>query len=91
MDGMNGQVINLISNDVATLDYATCFFQELWVGPVEAIIMGYFIYREIKFYGLIGIGVMLLFIPLQGRPLTLVFCIAGDAELRRLLATPLTC
>lgn len=67
MDGLNGQVINLISNDVATLDYATCFLQELWVGPVEAIIMGYFIYQEIEFYGLIGIGVIVLFIPLQGK------------------------
>lgn len=65
-DGLNGKVINLISNDVATFDYATCFLMETWVGPTEAIIMGYFIYREIGFYGLIGIGFMVTFIPLQG-------------------------
>lgn len=65
-DGINGQAVNLISNDVATFDYATCFLQELWVGPVEAVVMGYFIYREIGYPGLIGIGVMLAFIPLQG-------------------------
>lgn len=66
-DGINGQAVNLISNDVATFDYATCFLQELWVGPVEAVVMGYFIYREIGYPGLIGIGVMLAFIPLQGK------------------------
>lgn len=66
-DGINGQAVNLISNDVATFDYATCFLQELWVGPVEAVVMGYFIYREIGYPGLIGIAVMLAFIPLQGK------------------------
>lgn len=66
-DGLNGQAVNLISNDVATFDYATCFLQELWVGPVEAGIMGYFIYREIGYSGLVGIVVMLAFIPLQGK------------------------
>lgn len=65
-DGINGQAVNLISNDVATFDYTTCFIQELWVGPVEGVIMGYFIYREIGYSGIIGIGVMMMFIPLQG-------------------------
>lgn len=66
-DGINGQAVNLISNDVATFDYATCFLQELWVGPVEAVVMGYFIYREIQCSGLFGIAVILAFIPLQGK------------------------
>lgn len=66
-DGLNGQAVNLISNDVATFDYATCFLQELWVGPVEAIVMGFFIYKEIGYFGLVGIGLMVIFIPLQGK------------------------
>lgn len=65
VDGLNGQVINLMSNDVARFDQVLAYFHYLWRGPAELILMGYFIYREIEWYGLIGIGFLLCFLPLQ--------------------------
>lgn len=66
IDGFDGQVINLMSNDVSKFDYGITYVHDLWKGPLELFILGYFIYREINICGLVGIGFMLLFIPLQG-------------------------
>jgi ATP-binding cassette, subfamily C (CFTR/MRP), member 4 len=65
MDGITGQIINLMSNDVAKFDNATSFFHDLWKGPVEAILLSYFIFREIGVAGLVGMAFLLSFIPLQ--------------------------
>lgn len=62
---MSGQVINLMSNDVARFDLVVGFVQDLWKGPIELFLLGYFIYREIGYYGWIGIGFLLCFIPIQ--------------------------
>lgn len=67
IDGLNGQVINLMSNDVARFDVTMGFVHDLWKGPIELALLGYFIYREIGFYGWIGIGFLLCFIPLQSK------------------------
>lgn len=65
VDGLSGQVINLMSNDVSRFDFSTGYVNDLFKGPLEMFIFGYFIYREISFYGLIGIGCLLSFVPLQ--------------------------
>lgn len=65
VDGMNGQVINLMSNDVARFDPFISMLHDLWKGPAELCLMGYFIYREINVYGLLGIGFLLCFLPIQ--------------------------
>lgn len=64
-DGLTGQVINLMSNDVAKFDTAVGFVQDIWKGPIELLVLGFFIYREIGFAGLLGIAFLLSFIPLQ--------------------------
>ncbi|XP_059610916.1 ATP-binding cassette sub-family C member 4-like [Phlebotomus argentipes] len=64
-DGLNGQVINLMSNDVGRFDIAMAFIHDLWKGPTEAILLGYFIYREIGVSGVLGMAFLLSFIPLQ--------------------------
>ncbi|XP_039444244.1 probable multidrug resistance-associated protein lethal(2)03659 [Culex pipiens pallens] len=64
-DGLTGQVINLMSNDVAKFDTATGFVHDIWKGPIELVVLGWFIYREIGVAGLIGIAFLLSFIPLQ--------------------------
>lgn len=63
---MNGQVINLMTNDVGKFDMAMAFIHDLWKGPLESILLGYFIYREIGISAVIGMAFMLSFIPLQG-------------------------
>uniref|UniRef100_A0A1B0EXV1 Uncharacterized protein n=1 Tax=Phlebotomus papatasi TaxID=29031 RepID=A0A1B0EXV1_PHLPP len=64
-DGLNGQVINLMSNDVGRFDIAMAFIHDLWKGPLEALLLGYFIYREIGVSGILGMAFLLGFIPLQ--------------------------
>lgn len=64
-DGITGQVINLMSNDVAKFDTATSLVHDIWKGPIELLLLGCFIYREIGASGLIGIVFLLSFIPLQ--------------------------
>ncbi|XP_049530637.1 ATP-binding cassette subfamily C member 4 [Anopheles darlingi] len=64
-DGLNGKIINLLSNDVGKFDIALCFVHDLWKGPMEAILLGYFIYRQIGYSGLLGMAFLLSFIPLQ--------------------------
>lgn len=64
-DGLNGQLINLLSNDVARFEYALLFLHDVWKGPAETIMFAYFIYREIGLAAVIGIAFVLCFIPLQ--------------------------
>ncbi|XP_055536676.1 ATP-binding cassette subfamily C member 4-like isoform X2 [Wyeomyia smithii] len=64
-DGLSGRVINLMSNDVSRFDYAVIFFHDLWKGPVELLIVSVLVYRVIGVSGLVGIGLLLLFIPGQ--------------------------
>lgn len=64
-DGLNGRVINLMSTDVAHFDYSMYFVHLLWKGPIELAIFGYLIYLEIGFYGWIGLGFILCFVPMQ--------------------------
>lgn len=70
VDGINGRLINLLSNDLGKFDIAMCFVHDLWKGPAEAILLGYFIYLEIGIAGIIGMAFLLSFIPLQGEYLT---------------------
>ncbi|XP_049547987.1 ATP-binding cassette sub-family C member 4-like [Anopheles darlingi] len=64
-EGLSGLVMNLMANDVSRFDYAVIFFHDLWKGPVELVIVAVLVYLEIGGAGLIGIGFLLLFIPIQ--------------------------
>jgi hypothetical protein len=66
-DGVGGKIVNLLSNDISRFDIALTLLQDLWKGPLEALLLGYFIYREIGVAGIIGIAFLLSFIPLQGK------------------------
>ncbi len=47
-DTTAGQVVNLISNDVARLDMSMMFVHFLWVGPLETVAVTYLMYREVS-------------------------------------------
>lgn len=55
-----------MSNDVYKFDWALSFFNDLWTGPVQVIIIGYLLYKEAGISTIIGIVFLLSFIPLQG-------------------------
>ncbi|KAH8272109.1 hypothetical protein KR026_008581 [Drosophila bipectinata] len=64
-DGLRGRAINILSNDLGRFDVALCFLHDTWKGPLESILIGYLMYREIGISSVIGVSFMLSFIPLQ--------------------------
>lgn len=65
VDGLQGKVINLLSNDLSKFDLALAFLHDLWKGPFEVFLLGFLTYREMGFAGVIGIIFILSFIPIQ--------------------------
>lgn len=61
-----GQAVNLLSNDVNRFDVAIIFLHYLWIGPLETIIVTYFMYKQVGVAAIIGVASLLMFIPLQG-------------------------
>ncbi|XP_060851388.1 probable multidrug resistance-associated protein lethal(2)03659 [Rhopalosiphum padi] len=61
-----GQVVNLLSNDVNRFDIAFIFIHFLWVGPLQTIVVTYFLWQELGVSSLVGVAIFLVFIPLQG-------------------------
>lgn len=66
-DGFNGKVINLMSSDVTVLDQSLQLLHAMCKGPLEMIVFGCMIYREIGMCGWIGVGFMAAFIPFQSK------------------------
>lgn len=65
-DGLNGKVINILSNDLAKFDIGLAFLHDVWKGPLETIVFAYFIYLELGISGLFGVAFLTSFVPLQG-------------------------
>jgi len=64
-DTTTGQVVNLISNDLGRFDRALIHFHFLCLGPLELLISSYFLYQQIGIASLYGIGILLLYLPVQ--------------------------
>ncbi|XP_057321988.1 ATP-binding cassette sub-family C member 4-like isoform X2 [Microplitis mediator] len=63
----DGQIINLLSNDVNRFDLLPMFFNYLWIMPIQIIIVGCIMWQSIGIYTLVGFVTMLLLsIPMQG-------------------------
>ncbi|KAJ8974857.1 hypothetical protein NQ317_001955 [Molorchus minor] len=60
-----GQVVNLLSNDVNRFDVAVLFAHQLWIGPIETIICTYLMYLQVTISALVGVLVLIMFIPMQ--------------------------
>ncbi|KAF7996692.1 hypothetical protein HCN44_002338 [Aphidius gifuensis] len=60
-----GQAINLLSNDVSRFDNVIIFLHYIWIGPVLTGMAMYFMYLEVGWPAVVGVGSLLLFIPLQ--------------------------
>lgn len=62
-----GQLVNLLSNDVSKFDEGFVLAHCAWCAPIQAAIATYLLYREIGISAFIGIGFLLLFIPVQSK------------------------
>lgn len=61
----NGKIINLLSNDVKCLDWLLFYGNSLWSAPLVTIVCGFLMYDEIGWSAIIGIGVILVIVPIQ--------------------------
>ncbi|KAF7274137.1 hypothetical protein GWI33_013181 [Rhynchophorus ferrugineus] len=60
-----GQMVNLISNDVARFELCTANLHDLWMGPVELVVVLVLLYQYVGYSALPGTGLLLCFIPFQ--------------------------
>ncbi|XP_017062180.1 probable multidrug resistance-associated protein lethal(2)03659 [Drosophila ficusphila] len=60
-----GQVVNLLSNDVGRFDMVLINVHYVWLAPLELIVVTYLMYNEIGISALLGVAIMLLFLPFQ--------------------------
>lgn len=56
-----------MSTDVIRFNNSMVFLHNLWKGPLEMAVFSYFLYREIGYYGFIGMGFILCFVPIQSK------------------------
>ncbi|XP_060646274.1 probable multidrug resistance-associated protein lethal(2)03659 [Drosophila nasuta] len=63
--GISGYAIAIMATDLPQFNETFYFFHELWKGPFEGLIFGYIIYEVIGWPALVGIGAIIVFIPLQ--------------------------
>lgn len=65
-DGLSGQIINILSNDLTKFDIGLSFVHDVWKGPLEFLTFFVVIYWEIGVSAVIGMIFLASFIPLQG-------------------------
>lgn len=64
--GESGRIINLLSNDIVKFVRALASIQDVLNGPMEAIAFSIVIYMEIGVAGIVGLMLLISFVPLQG-------------------------
>lgn len=62
-----GKVVNLLSNDVNRFDIVSLFLNAMWTAPLMALIVGYLLWVEVGWAGMIGIAVVFVVVPIQSK------------------------
>ncbi|CAG9768726.1 unnamed protein product [Ceutorhynchus assimilis] len=60
-----GQMVNLISNDVSRYETCTLCTNELWIGPIQCIVLLILLYQYSGWTSLVGVIVLLGIVPIQ--------------------------
>lgn len=69
-----GQLVNLMSNDVNRLDLFALMFNQIWIAPLQAVISTAILYFFVMGpSSLVGMGVLILFVPFQSKSTTVFF------------------
>lgn len=64
-DGISGQAINLMSNDITRFELALSFLNDLWQSPVGSTIAGFLVYQQIEMAAFGGLALFAIFMPFQ--------------------------
>uniref|UniRef100_A0A336LQQ2 CSON001219 protein n=1 Tax=Culicoides sonorensis TaxID=179676 RepID=A0A336LQQ2_CULSO len=64
-DTSPGKVVNLLSNDVNRFDIVSVFIHSMWSAPLLTVIVGYLLWIESGWGGLIGMFVIFIVTPIQ--------------------------
>lgn len=62
-----GKVVNLLSNDVNRFDIVSLFVNAMWTAPLMALIVGYLLWIEVGWAGMIGIAIVFIVVPIQSK------------------------
>lgn len=66
-DATIGQMVNLISNDVSRYDTCTYNVHNIWIGPLQLIILIFLLLSYAGWTGLVGTVVLLCILPFQSK------------------------
>lgn len=64
-----GKVVNLLSNDVNRFDIVSMFIHSMWTAPLMSIVVGYLLFIEVGWAGMIGIAIVFIVVPIQCKQL----------------------
>ncbi|XP_055301713.1 ATP-binding cassette sub-family C member 4-like [Sitodiplosis mosellana] len=59
-----GKLVNLLSNDLQRCETLS-YLHTLWVSPLTTVLAAYILWREIDWAVIVGIAIILLFLPVQ--------------------------
>lgn len=62
-------LVNLLSNDVSRFDLVSCLVHYMWTSPIMTIIIGYFLWLQARWAGMIGIAVVFSIVAIQCKKL----------------------
>lgn len=63
-----GQIVNLMSNDVARFDLTPVFLHYMWIMPIQAVAAALIMYNSVGWAALAGLAAITLqAVPLQGK------------------------
>ncbi|KAF5281256.1 hypothetical protein FQA39_LY05142 [Lamprigera yunnana] len=61
----SGQIVNLLSNDLKSMDKFPQMSHYIWIGPIQTIFLSYFMYKEAGYCSVFGVLFLFIFIPLH--------------------------
>ncbi|XP_060849436.1 ATP-binding cassette sub-family C member 4-like isoform X2 [Rhopalosiphum padi] len=65
LETTTGRIVNLMSNDVIRFDLTIVYIGYIFIGPIETIMVTYFLWKEVGVASILGVATFIIFIPLQ--------------------------
>lgn len=64
-DSSTGKIVNLMSNDVNRFEFMLKFGSALWCSPILTVLVGYLLWCEVQWAGMIGLAIVFIIVPIQ--------------------------